>query len=268
MSVHSSRYPLIRISKTGEMRLKNKVSTAILKENTHEERALATQLAVLNKHRDRQGKYLTYRQLDFANKQITASEDRPRTIATTDGRRESYLPPINAAGLDESVRRQRANTVSDTEDASKAITGEGGYATRSKSNWEKAITFVKLAVQNRPQQSEEENKTFVTQQVTSKKRKGRKASPKNPETSTSLPPLTMSQEEPIERRRKRKHLSKQLSFPEMLKVSREMSKVGLEDPRFVQLTSCLSREGGVRNSTSTVTSKPKLTGKRKISQSY
>lgn len=230
MSV-SSRQPLIRISKTGEMRLKNKVGVAILKENAHEDRALDSQIVALKKHQERQDKYMTYRQLDFATKQIIASEERPHTIATTMAQNESSLPPVY------SRRRTNTNVDQDVGDLKPQ---------RTKGTWEKAMSLVRVAVQNKQRQElAEQSKTFITQQ-SQFGRRGEHQKGLKELGSTTLPPLTTSYHDTTMRysRHGRGKLStRQQTFPEMLKISREKSKAGLQDPRFLKLESCL---GGTR----------------------
>ena len=243
MSV-SSRQPLIRISKNGEMRLKNKVGLAILKENAHEDRALNSQIVALKKHQDRRDKYMTYRQLDFATKQIIASEERPRTIASTLAQSDNSLPPIHSINLNESMRR-RANTNVD-QDA-----GADFKSQRTKGTWEKAMALVRVATRNRQSQERaEQSKTFITQQSQLERRREHNKRI-NELGSTTLPPLTVSRHDTTmkySRHGKGKYSKRQPSFPEMLKMSREKSKAGLQDPRFLKLESCLGGEGTRRKS--------------------
>lgn len=245
MSVSSSRYPLIRISKTGEMRLKNKVGNAILKENAYEDRALNTRLDTLSKHQFRQDKYMTYRQLEFATKQVSASEERPRTLSD---RRESKhaqvseLPPIDA-------RRRSLNIVA-TNLAETNRSNQGGEVVaggknRAKGRWEKAITLVRLAVQNRP------SKEASANPLAGHRKKIPATQPPASEDLdlNQLPPIHANEgtlREPVASSKKKPALRKMPSVPEMLKLSREKTQKCLEDPRFMKLEQCLSETKSVR----------------------
>jgi hypothetical protein len=251
----SSRQPLIRISKNGEMILKNKVGVAILKENAYEDRALNSQIVALKKHQARLDKYMTYRQLEFATKQIIASEERPHIIATTMTQNDSALPPIHSLNLNDSLRR-RTNTQVTSDVNKNQDSSELKPPQRSKGTWEKAMTLVRVAVQNKQRhEATEQNKTFITQQTQiGKRRKRRKGM--NELESTTLPPLTTSHSDNTtrySRHRRGKLSSRQLSFHEMLKVSREKSKAGLHDPRFLKLESCLGEGLNVRSTRDTIT---------------
>lgn len=236
MSVSSSRYPLIRISKTGEMRLKNKVGNAILKENTYEDRALNTRLDSLSKHQFRQDKYMTYRQLEFATKQVSAQEERPRKMSGENKHSQGSdqsLPPIDS--------RRRSNIVApNIEEKRSSLVGEAVGSKRAKGRWEKAITLVRVAVQNRPVQGS-------SGKTTGRKTSGTQA--RNEIVSKALDMNQVNQLPPINNKEgvlrepssiKKKPLRKQPSLPEMLKISREKSQKCLEDPRFMKLEQCLS----------------------------
>ena len=236
MSVSSSRYPLIRISKTGEMRLKNKVGNAILKENAYEDRALNTRLDTLSKHQFRQDKYMTYRQLEFATKQVSASEERPRTLPneqeTKHCQGSEQLPPIDT--------RRRSNIV-----ASNLETNRSNHSGEvvAKGRWEKA-TLVRLAVQKR------ETYEGGTRPVAGHRRKisGTQAPDLDP---NQLPPLHVHAKEgmlrePVGSSTRKATLRKQPSLPEMLKLSREKTQKCLEDPRFMKLEQCLSETKNLR----------------------
>lgn len=239
MSIHPSRQPLIRISKNGEMRLKNKVSVAILKENAYEERALGSQLMTLKKHKARQDKYMTYRQLDFASKQIAASEERPVTIASFDTRHQSGLPPIQRLEA-----RRRTTTMFTNGDFEKVKEPDPNRKTQG--NWEKAVTMVRMAAQNRRENNnyaDKKEKTFITHQHDEY------------EEGMTLPPLSFSGaeklgEKPTRTARKGPKISRRLTFPEMIKLSREKSMVGLQDPRFLKLESCLGGQQNVKSARS------------------
>lgn len=238
MSVSSSRYPLIRISKTGEMRLRNKVGQAILKENAYEDRALNTRLDTLSKHQFRQDKYMTYRQLEFATKQVSASEERPRTLSNESKQSsqstEQSLPPIDS--------RRRSNIVAPNLDEKRMSHSEevsGNY--KAKGRWEKAITLVRLAVQNRPVKEANTKPTGRTRKV-SKKQASEVLSAKDlDDANPQLPPINSKEgilgDQPCSRKRP---IRKQPSLPEMLKISREKSQNCLADPRFMKLEQCLS----------------------------
>jgi hypothetical protein len=251
MDVHPSRQPLIRISKTGEMRLRNKVGIAILKDNAHEERALDSQLMAIKRHQARQDKYLTYRQLEFASKQIAASEERPHTIATTMTRNESALPPIQSMNLDDSVRGRRRTgpLMKSSAELNMSQNSSDFKPQRSKAAWEKAMALVRLALQNRQShETTEQNQTFFTQQTQLGKHKEVKNRKKEKvDTSTaSLPPLAQSHDVKYSRHRRRR-FSRQPSLHEMIKLSREKSISGLQDPRFLKLESCLGGDDNVRS---------------------
>lgn len=257
MNVHPSRQPLIRISKTGEMRLRNKIGDAILKDNAHEERALDSQLVFIKKHQARQDKYLTYRQIDFACKQIAASEERPKTISTINARKDSVLPQIRSLNLNESVSKRRTSTMAARRsnfdlDGSQS---SGDFKTQQrtgKESWEKAMALIRLSLQNRQTHDAQskQNQTFFTQHLqlddqNEAKRKTRKEKKKMDGTSQTLPPLPQSRDSQRSRHRRGRLLSRKPSFPEMIKLSREKSMSGLQDPRFLDLESCL---GGGRQS--------------------
>ncbi|XP_078373474.1 uncharacterized protein LOC144657056 [Oculina patagonica] len=242
MSVSSSRYPLIRISKTGEMRLKNKVGNAILKENAYEDRALNTRLDTLSKHQFRQDKYMTYRQLEFATKQVSASEERPRTLPD---RRESkhaqgseQLPPIDA--------RKRSIVATNLETNHANLGGEVvGHNKAAKGRWEKAITLVRLAVQNRPSNEASANPVAGSR----KKLSGTQAPELEDLAPNQLPPIHANEgafREPAALSKRKPPLRKQPSVPEMLKLSREKTQKCLDDPRFMKLEQCLSETKSIR----------------------
>ena len=232
MSVSSSRYPLIRISKTGEMRLKNKVGNAILKENAYEDRALNTRLDTLSKHQFRQDKYMTCRQLEFATKQVSASEERPRTLPNGQESDREQLPPIDT--------RRRSNIVSSNLETHRSSNGGeviGNH--KAKGRWEKAITLVRLAVQKR------ERNEGISKPVTGHRRKisGTQAPESLVLDPNQLPPIHANEgilPEPVGSSKRKAPLRKQPSLPEMLKLSREKTQKCLEDPRFMKLEQCLS----------------------------
>ena len=223
MNVGSSRYPLIRISKTGEMRVKNKVGNAILKENAYEERALNTTLHALSKHQNRQDKYLSYRQLEFATKQVSEERARPRTRADNGKRKESgqLLPPV------------------DTRTSSAEVNTSVNLLARkrAKGRWEKAIALVRVAVENR----EPNKKNFLEREISKPP-----ASDSKHLNITSVSPLpainsnSSVQKESLKSPRKKTLFRKQPSLPEMLKLSREKSQRCLDDPRFMKLEQCLT----------------------------
>ena len=225
MSSQSSKNPLLRISETGEMRLRNKVGHAILTENAYEDRALNARLQTLTSHKNRHEQYMTSRQLEFATKRITASEERPHTIATGEnyGERLSSvaLPPIESKRIAFSESRCTAPDL--THDKP-----------RTQAKWEKALTLVRLAVQSR-QSRDTNSRAFITQQTGQKDLQGPS------DTSTVLPPLTPNFKS---RSQRRKRKAKRLTLPEMLRVSREMSRTGIEDSRFQNLEDCL--RGGLK----------------------
>lgn len=243
MSVSSSRYPLIRISKTGEMRLKNKVGNAILKENAYEDRALSTRLDELSKHQFRQDKYMTYRQLEFATKQVSASEERPRTLNGQEGIKQvqqnvdngEQLPPIDTRG--------RSNIVASNLEACRTNpSGELVGNDKAKGRWEKAITLVRLAVQNRPsQKGSAKPLTSSRRKISGNKHVDVHAS--DTPDRHQLPPIHGNEgilREPLGSSKRKPPLRKQPSLPEMLRVSREKTQKCLEDPRFMKLEQCLS----------------------------
>ncbi|KAJ7393374.1 hypothetical protein OS493_006345 [Desmophyllum pertusum] len=236
MSVSSSRYPLIRISKTGEMRLKNKVGNAILKENAYEDRALNTRLDTLSKHQFRQDKYMTYRQLEFATKQVSASEERPRTLSN--GQVGEQLPPIDT---------RRRSIVAPNLEASQR-SNQGGEVVgndKVKGRWEKAITLVRLAVQNRPS-NERSAKPVAGQR---RKISAPEWQSKDLDHPNQLPPIHAAEgmlREPVGSSKRKQLLRKQPSLPEMLRVSREKTQKCLEDPRFMKLEQCLSDTKSLR----------------------
>lgn len=238
MYTNPPRQPLIRISKNGEMRLKNKVSVAILKENAYEERSLGTQLKTLKKHQARQDKYMTYRQLEFATKQIAVSEERPVTIAV-DTRRESCLQGQSGLPPIQTMAARRTTSMFTNQDFSKVETDPNR---RTQGNWEKAVAMVRMAVQNRkPDEfTKTEDKTFITRKLESEEHGAVNAE------DTTLPPLSRHHQLPT-RAKKGQKISRRLTFPEMIKVSREKSMIGLHDPRFLKLESCL---GGEQNAKS------------------
>lgn len=243
MSVNSSRYPLIRISKSGEMRLKNKVGTAILKDNAYEDRALNTKLDTLSKHQFRQDKYMTYRQLEFATKQVSASEERLRTVFSNESKNfeanDEVLPPL--------VTRRGSNMVApaNTEERHSGNNGETVDRNKAKGRWEKALSLVRDAVQNRN-----------TPQSTTKTEAGQKAKPQGfPEVhsqsfrTNQLPPINVNESVPREASsfRKKPPLRKQPSLPEMLRICREKSQNCLHDPRFMKLEQCLRQTSHSRD---------------------
>lgn len=243
MSVNSSRYPLIRISKSGEMRLKNKVGTAILKENAYEDRALNTKLDTLSKHQFRQDKYMTYRQLEFATKQVSASEERPRTVFSTESKNfeanDQVLPPL--------VTRRGSNMVASAniEERHPDNNGETVDRNKAKGRWEKALSLVREAVQNRN-----------TLESTGRTETGQKAKPqKFPEVhsqsfrTNQLPPINVNESVPRETSsfRRKPPLRKQPSLPEMLRICREKSQNCLHDPRFMKLEQCLRQTSHSRD---------------------
>lgn len=242
MSVSSSRYPLIRISKTGEMRLKNKVGNAILKENAYEDRALNTRLDTLSKHQYRQDKYMTYRQLEFATKQVSASEERPRTLPNGQDDKHNQtseqLPPIDT--------RRRSNIVASNMETNRSNHGGDVVGNRkAKGRWEKAITLVRLAVQKR------ETNEGSSKPVAGHRRKisGTQAPDSLVLDPNQLPPIHANEEiprEPVGSTKRKANLRKQPSLPEMLKLSREKTQKCLEDPRFMKLEQCLSEKKNLR----------------------
>ena len=238
MSVSSSRYPLIRISKTGEMRLRNKVGQAILKENAYEDRALNTRLDTLSKHQFRQDKYMTYRQLEFATKQVSASEERPRTLSNeskhSSQSTEQSLPPIDS--------RRRSNIIAPNLDEKRMSHSEevsGNY--KAKGRWEKAITLVRIAVQNRPVKEANTKATGRTRKISKTQAPEVQSAKARLDDTNQLPPIKSKEgmlgDQPCSRKRP---IRKQPSLPEMLKVSREKSQNCLADPRFMKLEQCLS----------------------------
>lgn len=238
MSVSSSRYKLIRISKTGEMRLKNKVGNAILKENAYEDRALNTRLDTLSKHQFRQDKYMTYRQLEFATKQVSASEDRPRKMSVdskhSQASEQSTLPPIDS--------RRRSNMI-----VAPSHGGEASGNDRAKGRWEKAITLVRLAVQSRPG-IESGDKTGGHGRRPSGMQARAEQLHSNELDLNQLPPINTNEgvlREPSST--KKRPLRKQPSLPEMLKKNKEKSQMCLEDPRFMKLEQCLSETKPARD---------------------
>lgn len=240
MSVSSSRYPLIRISKTGEMRLKNKVGNAILKENAYEDRALNTTLDTLSKHQFRQDKYMTYRQLEFATKQVSASEERPRTMSMESKHSQSSeqsLPPIDS--------RRRSNVVApNTEERRSSHTAEAGGNNKAKGRWEKAISLVRLAVQNRPAKDSSGKATGQHRKISGIHEIHSKADMNANQLPLINPRSAGGPREPSSVKRA---LRKQPSLPEMLKVSREKSQNCLKDPRFMELEQCLSETKSARD---------------------
>ena len=239
MSVSSSRCPLIRISKTGEMRLKNKVGNAILKENAYEDRALNTTLDTLSRHQFRQDKYMTYRQLEFATKQVSASEERPRTMNMESKHSQSSeqsLPPIDSL--------RRSNVVApNMEERRSSHTAEAGGNNKAKGRWEKAITLVRLAVQNRPAKDSSGKATTQHRKIS-----GIHEIHSKDMNANQLPPINPRCEGgPREPSSVKRPLRKQPSLPEMLKVSREKSQNGLKDPRFMKLEQCLSETRSARD---------------------
>lgn len=215
------------------MRLKNKVGNAILKENAYEDRALNTRLDTLSKHQFRQDKYMTYRQLEFATKQVSASEERPRTLPNGQENKQAseQLPPIDT--------RRRSNIVASNLETNRSNNGgEVAGNTKAKGRWEKAITLVRLAVQKR------ETNEGSTKPVAGHRRKisGTQAPESLVLDPNQLPPIHANEgilREPVGSS-KRKALRKQPSLPEMLKLSREKTQKCLEDPRFMKLEQCLS----------------------------
>lgn len=215
------------------MRLKNKVGNAILKENAYEDRALNTRLDTLSKHQFRQDKYMTYRQLEFATKQVSASEERPRTLPNGQENKQAseQLPPIDT--------RRRSNIVASNLETNRSNNGgEVAGNTKAKGRWEKAITLVRLAVQKR------ETNEGSTKPVAGHRRKisGTQAPESLVLDPNQLPPIHANEgilREPVGSS-KRKVLRKQPSLPEMLKLSREKTQKCLEDPRFMKLEQCLS----------------------------
>lgn len=244
MSSGSSKYPgLIRFNKTGEMRLKNKVGNAILKENAYEERALKTRLQTIKKHQVRNDKYLTYRQLDFATRQISASEERPctkgnSTDSTSREKSALGLPPIND-------NAKKTGSMSRSTPELRKCSSDTAGNDKIKGKWEKAITLVRLAVQSQKREQDNErreNRTFVTQVDGSKGQSPRHSaglSVQCPENKTSLPPITLTTPQTRGERARKKGLQRHLSFPEMLQTSRKKSQLGLQDPRFQRLEQCL-----------------------------
>ncbi|XP_031554017.1 uncharacterized protein LOC116291033 [Actinia tenebrosa] len=203
MNAHPSRQPLIRISKTGEMRLRNKIGDAILKDNAHEERALDSQLVFIKKHQTRQDKYLTYRQIDFACKQVAASEERPKTISTDLARNYSVLPQIQSMNLKNSFSRERPCTMttkrSNLDLERSQNSGDFKPQRTGKESWEKAMALIRLSLQNRRTHDapRQQNPTFFTQQMQLEKRKegkGKKVKEKMDGTSKTLPPLPQSRD--------------------------------------------------------------------------
>lgn len=225
------------------MRLKNKVGNAILKENAYEDRALNTRLDTLSKHQFRQDKYMTYRQLEFATKQVSASEERPRTL---NDRRESkhaqvseQLPPIDAS------RRSLNIVATNLETTRPNQGGEVVGHNKAKGRWEKAITLVRLAVQNRP--SKEASAKPVA--GNRKKLSGTQAPELEDLAPNQLPPIHTNEgalREPVASSKRKPPLRKQPSVPEMLKLSREKTQKCLEDPRFMKLEQCLSETKSIR----------------------
>lgn len=247
MSVSSSRYPLIRISKTGEMRLKNKVGNAILKENAYEDRALSTRLDELSKHQFRQDKYMTYRQLEFATKQVSASEERPRTLGNGQEivkqvqQNGEQLPPIDTRG--------RSNVVASNLEAGRANQSEESAGNdRAKGRWEKAITLVRLAAKNRPSRGSAKPLLSPKRKISGNKHSELHTSDKD---RRQLPPIHGNEgisREPLGSSKRKPPLRKQPSLPEMLRVSREKTQKCLEDPRFMKLEQCLSEKKDHRES--------------------
>ena len=239
MSVSSSRYPLIRISKTGEMRLKNKVGNAILKENAYEDRALNTTLDTLSRHQFRQDKYMTYRQLEFATKQVSASEERPKTMSMESKHSQSSeqsLPAIDS--------RRRSNVVAaNMEERRPSHTAETGGSNKAKGRWEKAITLVRVAVQNRTIKDSNGKATGHHRKIS-----GMHEIHSKDINSNQLPPINPRSEGGLrEPSSVKRPLRKQPSLPEMLRVSREKSQNCLKDPRFMKLEQCLSETKSARD---------------------
>lgn len=238
MSIHPSRQPLIRISKNGEMRLKNKISVAILKDNAYEERALGTQLKALKKHKARQDKYMTYRQLDFASKQIAAAEERPVTIATSDTRNQSGLPPIQR------LEARRRTTAMFNSSADFGKVQEPDPNRKTQGNWEKAVTMVRMVVHNKKRDNYvgKPDKTFITHQHNDYQTSA------TAQEDMTLPRLSISHgERPARTTKTGQKISKRLTLPEMIKLSREKSMAGLKDPRFLKLESCLGNEQNTKS---------------------
>lgn len=178
---------------------------------------------------------MTYRQLEFATQQVSASEERPRTLSNESKHlgqnSEQSLPPIDS--------RRRSNIVApNTEEKHPSHSGEGGGNNKAKGRWEKAITLVRVAVRNRPAKRDNVKTTG------SHGRKNRMQASEMPSKeldANQLPPI--NSKEGIVREQssiKKKPLRKQPSLPEMLKVSREKSQNCLADPRFMKLEQCLS----------------------------
>ena len=219
------------------MRLKNKVGNAILKENAYEDRALNTRLDTLSKHQFRQDKYMTYRQLEFATKQVSASEERPRRFSN--GQQESkqaefreQLPPIDA--------RRRSNVVAPSLETNRSgQSSEISGNKKAKGRWEKAITLVRLAVQNRPSK-EDSAKPLAGQRS---KISGAQVTESGDVDPNQLPPIHANEgtlRDTVASSKRKPPLRKQPSVPEMLKLSREKTQRCLEDPRFMKLEQCLS----------------------------
>ena len=224
------------------MRLKNKVGNAILKENAYEDRALNTRLDTLSKHQFRQDKYLTYRQLEFATKQVSASEERPRSLPNGQESKQNeasdseQLPPIDT--------RRRSNIVASNLETNRSNHGrEVVRNTKAKGRWEKAIMLVRLAVQKR--------ETSEGRPVVGHRRKisGTQAPESLVLDSNQLPPIHANEgipREPVGSSKRKAPLRKQPSLPEMLKLSREKTQKCLEDPRFMKLEQCLSETKNAR----------------------
>ena len=248
MSRQAKHPGLIRINKTGEMRLKNKVATAILKENTYEERALRTRLQAIKRHQDRNDRYLAHKQLEFATTQVTASEERPLTSGAAGleaaGRDKSVsLPPIRESNRSTPVSK----SAPELRKVSRELPGSGG----AKGRWEKAISLVRHAVsqrgqrENRPPPSDEQLLALSS------------AADK---TTTNLPPIDQA---PSGGRARKKGIQRQVSLPEMIQTSRKKSQIGPQDPRFQRLEKCLQE--GLSRKTETQGAAPQ---KRRTSKSH
>lgn len=192
----------MRWCKNGNLVLKNRVKDTILRENVHEEKFLGSTLSNLNKHQTEEERHLVNKRLQFA---------KMRT---------------KSVGISEQLHhfRERKRSFSDGAIQMEKQHGQHRRKFDAKLKWQKAISVVRLVVQNNPNN----NRTV-------RRQRPRQASffPNIIESSPRLNPncsLT-----PHHRRNvaNKDHLV-------LPRVQTATNKNCLEDPRFLKLQEILS----------------------------
>lgn len=134
---------LLHWSKNGDMILKNKVKEAILRENTYEERSLASTLNYLDKHKTQEERHLINKRLQFASTRRKSVEKNELEFRRRRSFSDTALHTLTtrAGGEeDEGVQAKQFD---------------------AKLNWKKAITAVYFTVQNKSGNNQKQPKKSV-----------------------------------------------------------------------------------------------------------